>query len=533
MRVFVSQINFTLGDLKGNFEKICSSIAQGRVEKADIILFSEAALCGYLPKDLLLIPQFCLAVEELVYDLLPFSKGLYLIVGTVRQIEKKIYNSAAIIADGKLVGYQDKSLLPTYDVFDEARYFTPASSCEIWHLANERVAITICEDIWQHRKELAYERDPVEELKRLQPTLLLNLSASPYSREKKESRRSLCRSIASTLGCPVIFCNQVGGHDGLLFDGASFAADSGGIFSEAKTFEEDFFVVDTEQRRYIYKKEDPLETLFKALTRGVKDYLHKQGVFKAVLGLSGGIDSALVACLAKEALGAENVTAIAMPSRYSSPNSLLDAELLAKRLGVDYQVVSIEKPFQSYLDLLTPSKGNTEENLQARIRSLILMAHSNEHGSFVLSTGNKSELAVGYTTLYGDMCGSLCVIGDLTKTKVYALARWINSAGEIIPENIFRKPPSAELRADQRDSDSLPDYSIIDTIIEEHIEKNRAAKDIAKSSTIALELIESIIDMIYSSEFKRQQAPPILRVTTKNLSLGRNFPIVQKWKCRS
>lgn len=543
MRVALAQINPIVGDLKGNTKKILQGIARARDASAAIVLFPELALCGYPPEDLLLLPHFIESLNSHLQEIIAASHGITTVVGTVRLNplgkEKHLHNSAAVISDGKLLGFQDKTLLPTYDVFDERRYFEPAEETRLWTIAGKKVGIAICEDIWEHADILHYSdyrKDPVQELKALNPDLLLNLSASPYSTSHFNDRLTVCSQAAVALNCPLLYCNQVGANDSLIFDGYSFWLNGKGEFMDAaKGFEEDFLIADvpsTQKSRAFL--EDSMQDLYRALVLGVRDYFTKSGFKKACLGLSGGIDSGLVACIAVEALGKENLLAVGMPSRYTSESSRADAAILVKNLGIPYEEISIEGPFVSYLELLEPHFLNkkpdlTEENLQARIRGMILMALSNKHGYIVLSTGNKSELAVGYSTLYGDMCGGLAVISDVTKMQVYALAEWINRKEEIIPWTMIRKAPTAELRPNQKDSDTLPDYEVLDTILIAYIEDHSSPEEIATRFNYPLELIHSIIKKVHQSEFKRRQSPPGLRVSDKAFTVGRHFPIVQKW----
>jgi NAD+ synthase (glutamine-hydrolysing) len=542
MRIFAAQINPTIGDLQGNTQLILQMISRGKKQNADLILFPELALSGYPPEDFLLLPQFMEGIEKHLEEIVQASKGTIVVVGLPRrtplQGEKILHNSAAIIQDQKLLGYVDKSLLPTYDVFDERRYFEPGEPSKVWSLNGEMIGITICEDLWQHSNFLNtthYKRDPVLELKGLNPTLLLNLSASPYSLLKFRTRLKVCLKAAKTLGCPVILCNQVGGNDNLIFDGHSLAVNQDGLTQCAKGFEEDALLIDIKKTSPpLYIEHHLLNDLFEALVLGLHDYFKKSGFKKACLGLSGGIDSALVASIAARALGPQNVLAVYMPSRFSSPESSRDAALLAKNLKIEYQEISIEGPFESYLNLLAPSFSGlppdiTEENLQARIRGMLLMALSNKFGHIVLSTGNKSELAMGYATLYGDMCGGLGVVSDLTKQQVYSLAEWINRHEEIIPWNTIKRAPTAELRHDQKDSDSLPDYAIIDTVLQAYVEEHQSPQWIADQFGYPLALVEQLIKRIHANEYKRRQAPPGLRISEKAFSVGRRFPIVQRW----
>jgi NAD+ synthase (glutamine-hydrolysing) len=542
MRILAAQINPAIGDLTGNTKRIIQSIERGRNEGADLVVFPEMALSGYPPEDFILLPHFMEAVAKKLEEIVHHSKGIAVIVGLPRynphKLEKTLYNSAAFIQDEKLIDFVDKILLPTYDVFDERRYFEPGEQAKIWTLGNQKIAVTICEDLWQHSGFLQstyYRRNPVLEVEEHKPTCLINISASPYSINKFSTRLNVCLSAARSLQCPVILCNQVGGNDSLIFDGYSLYVNQEGLLQCAKGFEEDEMMIDLEKSQQLMKMErNATQDLYRALTLGVRDYFRKSGFQKACLGLSGGIDSAVVACIAAEALGPKNVLAISMPSRYSSSESSRDAVLLVQQLGIEYRDISIEAPFESYLKILAPAfEGHpadvTEENLQARIRGMLLMSFSNKFGYLVLSTGNKSELALGYSTLYGDMCGGIAVIGDVTKKQVYDLARWINRHQEIIPKYTIDRAPSAELRPDQKDSDSLPDYELIDQVLQAYVEEHRSPEWIAEHFNYPLPVVQSLIKRIHLNEYKRRQAPPALRISEKSFSIGRRFPIVQRW----
>lgn len=543
MRILAAQLNPTVGDFKQNSQKIIQAIEKGKQEKCDIVLFSEMVLTGYPPEDFLLLPEFIEAAERHLEKIAEHTENITAIVGTVRKnskgVGKPIYNSAAVITNKKIAGFQDKSLLPTYDVFDEHRYFEPATETPVWTIGGLKIAILICEDIWQHSSLIrfaSYSRDPVAELSEKKADLLLNLSASPFHAGKFATRVRVCAEAAKTLKCPVILCNQVGGNDSLIFDGYSlYVNGQGELLKAGKGFEEDLMAIDLQEKSGpITSSPNSLEDLYKALVLGLKDYFHKFGFKKACLGLSGGIDSALVACIAKDALGESNVLAVSMPSRYTSEASIEEAAKLVNNLRIRYRHIPIEGPFQSYLDLLNPyfegkKSDATEENLQARIRGMILMALSNKLGFIVLSTGNKSELAMGYSTLYGDMCGGLGVINDLMKGQVYDLANWINRDREIIPWNTIKKPPSAELRPNQKDSDSLPEYAIVDNVLKEYIENCKSAEEIASLHGYPLNLVNDLLKRIHANEYKRRQSPPGLRVSEKAFSVGRRFPMVQHW----
>lgn len=542
MHILLAQLNPTVGDVEGNAVKIIQAFDHARHHKADLVLFSEMCLSGYPPEDFLLLDHFMVKIQDALQKIIEACVDLTAIVGVPRVNPelnaKPLLNSAAVIQDGRLLGYQDKILLPTYDVFDERRYFEPGGKPKTWNLHGKKVAITICEDIWKHGEgsSATYQRDPLKELAAERPDVLLNLSASPFSQLKFEYRKKVCQYAATTLGCPVLLCNQVGGNDSLIFDGYSlFVGQDGTLIDYAKGFQEDSLMVDLSQMEPLNAHiPDHLEDLYQALVLGIRDYFHKSKFSKACLGLSGGIDSALVACLAVEALGPENVLGVMMPSRYSSPGSLEDAKKLADHLQIETKEIPIEPPFREYMSLLSPhfqekTFDATEENLQARIRGMILMALSNKLGYIVLSTGNKSELAMGYSTLYGDMCGGLGAISDLTKQQVYALSKWINRRGEVIPWNTIDKPPSAELRPNQKDTDTLPDYEIVDNVLQAYIEEHLTPQQIRERFSYPEELVEDLVIRIHRNEYKRRQAPPGLRISEKAFSVGRRFPIVQKF----
>ena len=543
MRVCLAQINPTIGDLEGNYYKIIDAIAQGKSNGVDLVLFPELALSGYPPDDFLLLSDFTDLIDHYLEKIVEKTQGIAVILGTPklnpRGRHHKLCNSAAIIHDQTLLGLQDKTLLPTYDVFDEQRYFESASKNFVWNLCGKKIGITICEDIWQHTsmvREATYEHDPIKDFVNQSPDLLVNLSASPFRVGRSYERIEACKGVARTLKCPVLLCNQVGGNDSLIFDGYSVAVNGEGeLIDHAKGFEEDLLLVDLNYpSEGVSLQLDSVEELRKALVLGAKDYFSKLGLKKACLGISGGIDSAVVAALAVEALGKDNVLGILMPSRFNPESGIEDAKQLVQNLGIDHRLISIEKPFQCYLDLLEPYfEGKphdiTEENLQARARGMILMAFSNKFGYIVLSTGNKSELAMGYATLYGDTVGGLAVLSDVTKRQVYDLADHYNGDQEVIPQNIIDKPPSAELREGQKDSDSLPDYEIIDTVVKAYVEEHMSPQSIADKYDYPVGLVRDLIQKIHRNEYKRRQTAPGLRVSSRAFSVGRRFPIVQKW----
>ncbi|HOL55878.1 MAG TPA: NAD+ synthase, partial [bacterium] len=488
-------------------------------------------------RDLLYNPDIVKKIKEVLRDkVTPASQNIGVILGVPSYEEGKIYNSALFFYEGKLLARQDKTLLPNYDVFDEVRYFKPARFTHPVVFNGKRLGITICEDIWNDKDywdRRLYDVDPIEDLISQGIDIIINISASPYHYGKRNLRIDMLSYIAKKYKKIVVYVNQVGGNDELIFDGSSLVIDEGGcVIWEGKNFEEDFYVIDTEDistgKKSNHLKED-ISFVHKALTSGINDYLAKTGFSRALVALSGGIDSSVVACLAVSALGAENVLGVGMPSRYSSKESLIDAEILAKNLDIEFRVIPIEKVFSTFLETLNseahPVMDIAEENLQARIRGNIIMFISNREGYLVLSTGNKSELAMGYCTLYGDMSGGLSVIGDVPKTMVYELARFINSEEEIIPNRILLKPPSAELRPDQKDEDSLPPYSILDPIIKAYVEDNLSV-DSMVSMGFDRNLVIDVVRRIDSAEYKRRQSAPILKVTTKAFGTGRRMPIV-------
>jgi NAD+ synthase (glutamine-hydrolysing) len=543
MKIQASQLNYTIGDIEGNTRKILRGIERAKNSGVDVVLFSELSITGYPPEDLLLDLSMVDAVEKKLREIAPATRGLFAAVGLPRRNpkkkEKSLCNSAAIFVDGELIGFKDKILLPTYDVFDERRFFEPGKEQAVFEYLGRRIGVTICEDAWQHGGGIGYSnysRDPVEEYAEAGIDLLLNLSASPYHYKREDLRAGIFSSVARTLRCPVVFCNQVGVNDQIVFDGHSFYMnEKGDLIQIAKGFAEEDLLIDLSVHVCGWAKaQNKIADLYAALVMGVRDYFQKQGFVKAVLGLSGGVDSALVACIAKDALGAENVQALALPSRFSSPESTSDAEELRKRLGISLEKISIDDVFEHYLTLLEPhfrglESDITEENLQSRIRGMILMAFSNKFSSILLNTGNKSEMSMGYTTLYGDMAGGLGVLHDVTKMHVYELARFVNAQKEIIPEAIFNKAPSAELRLGQKDSDTLPPFEILDPILEDYIEERLTAQEIADRRGHPIEFVQGILRKIHAAEYKRRQAPIGIRVTQKAFSKGRNVPIVQKW----
>ncbi len=515
---------------------------------ADLVVFPEMAVCGYPPADLLEKSSFLARAQQAVEEIaerVTANHPIAVLCGCPTPAPadsgKRVMNSAMLLRDGRVEFIQSKMLLPYYDVFDEQRYFAPAANQVLYEMAGERIAITICEDAWNDKNfwpQRLYPVDPVENLMHQGATVILNLSASPYYRDKREMRRAMLAAIARRHRIPVAMVNQVGGNDSLIFDGSSLVLDRDGeTIAQAKSFQEDLLLVDlsAEPRAIPPAKGDEDAAVYDALVLGTRDYVRKCGFSKAIVGLSGGIDSALVATIASDALGAKNVLGVGMPSEYSSQGSIDDARHLAQNLGIQWELIPINDIFQQHLKALQPMlqaypPDITEENLQSRIRGALLMALSNKLGALVLTTGNKSEMSTGYCTLYGDMVGALAVIGDVYKTSVYRLARHANRDREIIPENTLIKPPSAELRPGQQDTDSLPPYDVLDPILEAYVERYETAEAIVQASSQPLEinLVRSILRMVERSEYKRQQAAPVLKVTQKSFGVGRRFPIAVK-----
>jgi NAD+ synthetase len=543
MKIALAQINTTVGDLAGNEGKIIE--AAGRAEGAgvELVVFPELTTTGYPPRDLLLKKDFIAGNLALLDRLAAGSGSTALLVGYVGRSSvspgRDVTNGAALLQHGKIVATRAKTLLPTYDVFDEDRYFEPAEKNLPVAFAGSQLGISICEDIWNdadfwpHRR---YRADPVAQLLAKGAGVIFNISASPWCVGKEKLRYEMLASLARKSQRPVVFCNLAGGNDELIFDGQSLVFNGAGReIARGKAFEEDFLIVDTSDSPAAAGARAPEEeNVYKALVLGLRDYLHKCGFKSAVLGLSGGIDSALVACLAVAALGAQQVHGVSLPSQFSSPGSLDDARLLAERLGIRYDVIAIEPPFQSVRQQLKGvfagrPEDTTEENVQARLRGVILMALSNKLGALVLTTGNKSELAVGYCTLYGDMCGGLAVISDVPKTMVYRLAKWINRDREIIPLSSITKPPSAELRPNQTDQDSLPPYEILDAILDQYVVYGRSLGEIVELGFDEA-TVKKVIHLIDANEYKRRQAAPGLKVTTKAFGMGRRFPIAQRYR---
>ena len=557
MKLALAQIDPTIGDFRGNIKKIVDTTLIAGERGADLVIFPELAICGYFPADLLEKQSFLARTQEALQQVAEEATARHnvaILCGCVTAAPeasgKRVMNSAALLRQGRIEFVQSKMLLPYYDVFDEQRYFAPAISQTVFELAGERLGITICEDAWNDKDfwpQRLYPVDPVEKLMQQRASILLNISASPFSRGKRQIRKNMLAAIAQRHRVPVVMVNQVGGNDSLIFDGSSLAIDANGnCIAQAKSFQEDLVTVDLSNMTApvapsasLLNEECEDAAIYQALVLGTRDYVRKCGFSKAIVGLSGGIDSALVAAIAVEALGSENVLGVGMPSEYSSQGSIDDARQLGRNLGIECEVLPIRDIFQAHLRALQPMLRKypadiTEENLQSRIRGTLLMALSNKLSALVLTTGNKSEMSTGYCTLYGDMVGALAVIADVYKTGVYRLAAYANREREIIPKNTISKPPSAELRPGQQDTDSLPPYEILDPILEAYVEHYATAEMIVKASEksaagpVDLELVRSVLRMVERSEYKRQQAAPVLKVTQKSFGSGRRFPVAVK-----
>ena len=547
MKIALAQLNYTIGDFEGNTNLMLRAVENARSSGAHLVVFSELSVTGYYPHDLLEKQEFIIKAHEALIRVAAACDGIAAVAGAPLINEngkgKRLFNAAFFMNDGKVQSVHKKSLLPTYDIFDEYRHFEPNRDFEVVEYMGERLAITICEDLWDEQptagdfgKNKLYRVSPLEELARLNPTLVINISASPFSYNQENWRKDVLMGKARQYQLPVVYVNQTGAHAELVFDGGSVYIDGRGeIVKELKYFEEDFLVIDTDARveQQMQPATSRIEKIYQALLLGIRDYFSKMNFRQATLGLSGGIDSAVVAALAVKALGPANVRGLMLPSAYSSDHSISDAVALARNLGIQYDIVPINSAVSAFEQVLSPlfegtSPGIAEENIQARARGIYLMAISNKFGHILLNTTNKSECAVGYGTLYGDMNGGLSVLGDVYKTDVYRLARHINRDGEVIPVSSILKPPSAELRPDQKDTDSLPEYDILDAILFGYIEENLSAKAIADRGYDA-RLVERVIRMVNNSEYKRFQAPPILRISTKAFGFGRKMPLVGKY----
>jgi NAD+ synthase/NAD+ synthase (glutamine-hydrolysing) len=543
VKVALGQINPTVGDFSGNAGKIIDYARRAQSHGAGLILFPELAVCGYPPRDLVERSSFVARNRETVDRIAAETRGIAVICGLVTPADsaagKSVMNSAALLMDGKVAFLQSKMLLPTYDVFDEMRNFAPAKSQELFDFCGNRMALTICEDAWNDKRfwnKRLYTFDPVEALMRAGGNFVLNISASPFWIGKRELRRDMLATIARNYKVPVAMVNQVGGNDSLVFDGSSLVLNAEGkVVAQGRSFEEDLLYFDSktltgEVREQVAGEE---ASVYAALVLGTRDYMHKCGFQNSIVGLSGGIDSALTAAIAAEAVGPENVLGIGMPGPFSSEGSIEDARALAQNLGIRFELLPINHVFEAYRQTLQEvfadrKEDVTEENLQSRARGTLLMALSNKLGAIVLSTGNKSELGVGYCTLYGDMVGGLAVISDVPKTLVYRLSHYVNSRRPVIPPATLEKPPSAELRPNQKDTDTLPPYEVIDAVLEDYVEDSHPPERIAADHGFDVAIVRRVIGMVDGAEYKRQQAAPGIKISAKAFGYGRRLPIAAK-----
>ncbi len=544
MKIALAQLNYHIGNFEGNLEKMQGMVTKAKALKADIVVFGELATCGYPARDFLEFDDFIKKSYASVEALTDMAKGIAIVVGSPSRNPKPegkdLFNSVYFLADGKIKHVQHKTLLPTYDIFDEYRYFEPADEWKILNFKGKKIALTVCEDIWNVGNENPlYKICPMDHMMPQKPEFIINVSASPFAYDHAGERLHTVRSNVERYKVPMFYCNMVGGHTDVIFDGGSLViSPDGKIFDEMPFFEECLKVYDLDAvlRGGIEKqqpKDNTIQLIHDALIVGIQDYFRKMNLKKAIFGLSGGIDSAVVAALAARAIGADNVRCLLMPSQYSSDHSVNDARQLAEKLGIQYDIVPIESVFESYMGVLKPHffgmpSNITEENIQARVRGMMLMAFSNKFGNILLNTSNKSEMAVGYGTLYGDMCGGIAVLGDVYKTQVYELAKYINKDSEVIPLSTITKPPSAELRPNQKDSDSLPEYDILDKVLYQYIEKRQGPKELIAMG-FDEKLVARILRLVNINEFKREQTAPVIRISSKAFGTGRRMPIVGKY----
>ena len=549
MKITLAQLNYHIGNFSANTEKIVEEIEKAKQEKSDLIIFSELSVCGYTPHDLLEQKDFIELAIASAKEIATHCKDIAAIIGcpTINENNdgKKLYNSALFLKNGEISNTIHKTLLPTYDIFDEYRYFEPNSKFEVIEYKGKKLAITICEDLWDEQEvdvsfaqQKLYKHSPMDELKALNPDVIINIAGSPFSYNQSDMRKNILIKNAIKYALPLIYVNQVGAQTELVFDGGSLLLNSEGeVLEELDYFSEAIKTIDLDEISKYSKKPEKeylrLAKIYDAILLGIKDYFKKMGFSKATLGLSGGIDSAVTLAIATDALGSENLHVLLMPSQFSSQHSIDDAVALANNINVSYDTISIEELYNSFNNALSPvfneKKADvTEENLQARIRGTLLMAYSNKMGSILLNTSNKSEAAVGYTTLYGDMNGGLSILGDVYKTDVFLLAKYINRQHEIIPTNTITKPPSAELRPDQKDTDSLPEYKDLDNILFQYIEQKKSVSEIIKTGFDKKE-VTRIINLVNQNEYKRFQSPPIIRISSKAFGFGRRMPLVAEF----
>lgn len=552
MKIALAQLNFVINHFEYNCAKMVDAIGMAKSAEADLIIFSELSICGYPPHDLLEREDFVKKSNETIAQVASHCIGITAIVGAPslnpNPKGKMLFNSAFVLSEGKISSIHHKTLLPTYDVFDEYRYFEPNNEFSIITVKGKKIAVTICEDLWDDQpvsstfaRNRLYKVSPMEKLSEFKPEIIVNIAASPFSYNNEERRKKVFTDNVHRFGLPVIYVNQVGANTELIFDGGSMVLNSKGqVLDQLKSFEEDFRIIDTSTLNASLSKSTPddsenvrIERIYNAVVLGIRDYFGKMGFKKATLGLSGGIDSAVTLAMAVDALGSDNLRVLLMPSKYSSQHSVDDAIALAKTLNVRYDLINIQEIFDSFNSNLSNlfaglKEDITEENLQARIRGNLLMALSNKFGHLLLNTSNKSEAAVGYGTLYGDMNGALSVLGDIYKTDIYKIAHYINREKEIVPINTIVKPPSAELRPDQKDSDSLPEYDLLDRILFCYIEEQKSIETIINEGYDKA-IVQKVIRLVNINEYKRFQAPPILRVSSKAFGFGRRLPLVAHW----
>jgi len=544
MKIALAQLNYHVGNFEANTRKIIAAIRDAEKQGAELVVFSELCICGYPSRDFLEFDDFISQCTGALNEIAKHTKQVAALVGCPRKNPvkegKDLFNSAFLLYEGEIKSITDKTLLPTYDIFDEYRYFESNKKFEVVNFKGKKLAVTICEDIWNVGNDNPlYTVCPLDEMMSQSPDIIINLSASPFSYVQHEERMKVIRANVARYKIPMVYVNQVGAQTELIFDGGSVVvSEKGETIERLKFFEEEIRIADcglpiANSKFEIENLKSEIELIYDALVLGIRDYFSKLGFKKAILGLSGGIDSALVLCLAAEALGKENVLSLLLPSGFSTEHSLADAKQLCENLGTKYETVPIENNFQSFIQTLNPFFKElpfnvAEENLQARVRGVLLMAFSNKFGYILLNTTNKSEAAVGYGTLYGDMCGGLAVLGDVYKTQVYELANYINRTSEVIPQNIITKAPSAELRPNQKDSDSLPEYDVLDKILFQYIEKRQGPKELVAMG-FDKKLVDRILKMVNGNEWKRYQAPPILRVSPKAFGMGRRMNIEGKY----
>ncbi len=543
MKIALAQLNYHIGNFAGNLQKMLTAVGQAKEQGADLICFSELSICGYPARDFLEFDDFIRSCYASVEALQAVSHGIGIVVGSPTRNPKPegkdLYNSAYFLYGGEIIGVQHKTLLPTYDIFDEYRYFEPAKEFKTVSFKGQKIALSVCEDIWNVGNENPlYTICPLDEMMAERPDFILNLSASPFTVTQARTRIEIVQANVARYGIPMLYANCVGAQTDIVFDGGSLVvSDDGQVFDEMPYFEECLRVYDLAEVRQggrtAEQPKDKTTLLHDALIVGIRDYFHKLGFKRAILGLSGGIDSAVTAVLAAEALGADNLRVLLMPSQFSSDHSVNDARQLAVNLNLQYDLTPIQPMYDAFMEALkthfwAQPFNLTEENIQARIRGTLLMAMSNKFGNIVLNTSNKSEMAVGYGTLYGDMCGGLAVLGDVYKTEVYDLARYLNRNGEVIPFSSIEKPPSAELRPGQKDSDSLPAYEVLDPLLYQYIECRQGPKELVAQGFDEA-LVKRVLRMVNINEFKREQAAPVIRVSTKAFGMGRRMPIVGKY----